>query len=72
MLFRALALLGDWCLKETDAHFSAEDRYIPQELCEMDLFEYLRDVLDRVSTHPANTIAELTPSGWKRHLIACN
>ena len=28
-------------------------------------FEYLRDVLDRVSTEPASRIAELTPRGWK-------
>ena len=38
------------------------------KLCEIDPFEYLRDVLDRISTHPASKIAELTPSGWKRHL----
>lgn len=42
------------------------------KLCEIDPFEYLRDVLDRVSTHPASKIAELTPSGWKRHQIARN
>jgi hypothetical protein len=35
------------------------------KLCEIDPFEYLRDVLDRVSTHPAKRIIELTPSGWK-------
>lgn len=28
-------------------------------------FEYLRDVLARVSTHPARLIDELTPAGWK-------
>jgi len=28
-------------------------------------FEYLRDVLGRVSTHPASRIGELTPAGWK-------
>ncbi len=28
-------------------------------------FEYLRDVLDRVSTHPASRVDELTPRGWK-------
>ncbi len=38
------------------------------KLCEIDPFEYLRDVLDRVSTHPASKIAELIPSGWKEHL----
>jgi hypothetical protein len=26
---------------------------------------YLRDVLDRVSTHPASRIAELLPDAWK-------
>ncbi len=35
------------------------------KLCEIDPFEYLRDVLDRISTHPASRIAKLTPSGWK-------
>lgn len=29
-------------------------------------FEYLRDVIDRVSTHPMKRIAELTPRQWKR------
>ena len=28
-------------------------------------FEYLRDVIERVSTHPARLIEELTPRGWK-------
>ena len=37
------------------------------KLCHLDPFAYLRDVLDRVSTHPASRIAELTPSGWKEH-----
>jgi transposase len=35
------------------------------KLCGIDPFAYLRDVLDRVSTHPASRIAKLTPSGWK-------
>jgi len=34
------------------------------KLCRLDPFAYLRDVLDRVSTHPASRIAELTPSVW--------
>ena len=29
-------------------------------------FEYLRDVIARVSTHPMSRIAELTPREWKR------
>jgi hypothetical protein len=28
-------------------------------------FAYLRDVLDRVSTHPASQIADLLPDVWK-------
>jgi len=28
-------------------------------------FAYLRDVIDRVSTHPASRVDELTPRGWK-------
>jgi transposase len=35
------------------------------KLCEIVPFAYLRDVLDRISTHPASRIVELTPSGWK-------
>ena len=35
------------------------------KLCDIDPFAYLRDVLDRVSTHPASRIADLTPLGWK-------
>jgi transposase len=31
----------------------------------IDPFAYLRDVLDRISTHPHARIAELTPRGWK-------
>lgn len=31
----------------------------------IDPFEYLKDVLDRVSIHPARLIWELTPRGWK-------
>jgi transposase len=34
------------------------------KLCGIDPFVYLRDVLDRVSTHPASRIGELTPSHW--------
>ncbi len=32
---------------------------------EVDVFDYLRDVLSRVSTHAASRVAELTPRGWK-------
>ena len=32
---------------------------------EVNPFEYLRDVIDRVSTHPHSRIAELLPRGWK-------
>ena len=35
------------------------------KLCRIDPFAYLRDVLDRVSTHPARRIIELTPLGWE-------
>jgi len=38
------------------------------KLCDIDPFEYLRDILDRISTNPVRKIAELTPSGWKRYL----
>jgi len=32
----------------------------------VDPFLYLRDVIDRVSTHPASRVLELTPREWKR------
>jgi transposase len=38
------------------------------KLCHLDPFAYLRDVVDRVSTHPASRIAELTPSAWAQKL----
>jgi len=31
----------------------------------LDPFAYLRDVIERVSTHPASQIDELTPRFWK-------
>ena len=31
----------------------------------IDPFAYLRDVLDRVSTHPQSRIAELLPDRWR-------
>ena len=34
------------------------------KLCHVDPFVYLQDVLDRVSTHPANRITELLPANW--------
>ena len=39
------------------------------KLCEIDPFEYLRDVLDRISTHPASKIAEFMPLEWKKHFF---
>jgi hypothetical protein len=35
------------------------------KLCGIDPFPYLRDVLERISTHPASRIAELLPRNWK-------
>jgi len=33
--------------------------------CGLDPFAYLRDVIDRVSTHPAKEISQLISSNWK-------
>jgi transposase len=33
--------------------------------CGIDPFAYFRDVLERISTHPANRVAELIPRNWK-------
>jgi hypothetical protein len=44
---------------------------VPMSLCatckarDSDPFAYLRDVLDRVSTHPMSRIEELLPDRWK-------
>ena len=35
------------------------------KLCKIDPLIYLRDVLERINTHPASRIAELLPSRWK-------
>ncbi len=35
------------------------------KLCGIDPFAYLRDVLERISTHAASRIAELLPRNWK-------
>jgi transposase len=35
------------------------------KLCGIDPFAYLRDVLERISTHPASRITELLPRNWK-------
>ena len=32
----------------------------------IDPFAYLREVIERVSTHPARRVLELTPREWKR------
>lgn len=35
------------------------------KLCQIDPFVYLRDILERINTHPASRIAELLPRNWK-------
>ena len=35
---------------------------------ELNPFEYLRDVIDRITTTPAEHMDDLTPLGWKRDL----
>jgi transposase len=32
----------------------------------IDPFAYLRDVLDRISTHPNSRLPELVPDQWKK------
>ena len=38
----------------------------------VDPFTYLRDVLERISTHPQNRLAELLPDQWRdaRRVVA--
>ena len=36
------------------------------KLNEIDPFAYFRDVLTRISTHPADKIDELLPGNWKK------
>ncbi len=35
------------------------------KLCKIDPFAYLRDVLERINTHPARRIADLLPANWQ-------
>ena len=35
----------------------------------IDVFDYVRDVLERVSTHPASRIEELVPGKWVRGTV---
>ena len=37
------------------------------KLQELNIFEYLRDVFERVSSIPQSRVAELTPRGWKEN-----
>ena len=37
---------------------------------DIDPFCYLRDVIDRVSTHPQSRIDELTPRIWKQMMLS--
>lgn len=39
------------------------------KLCKIDPFVYLRDVLDRINTHPAKRIGELVPNQWKSQFL---
>ncbi len=34
------------------------------KLCKVDPFHYIKDVLDRISSHPASRVAELLPCNW--------
>ena len=38
----------------------------------VDAFAYLRDVLERISTHPARRIGELLPDQWKKERAAAD
>jgi hypothetical protein len=39
-------------------------------LHQIDPYDYLVDVLQRVGQHPASRVAELTPRLWKTHFAA--
>lgn len=39
-------------------------------LHEIDSFAYLRDLLERLPTHPPNELGDLTPLSWKREQLA--
>ena len=39
-------------------------------LHEVDPYDYLVDVLQRVGVHPNQRVAELTPRLWKQHFAA--
>ena len=52
-----------------------ERRWQPDELVhdvqnlQVDAFAYLRDVLERISTHPARRIGELLPDQWTKERV---
>jgi transposase len=57
-----------FCGSEAAAHRAAVLLSLVQTCKHLgvDPFAYLRDVIDRISTHPMSRIAELTPREWKR------
>ena len=56
------SVFGVWC-----GHMSIYSLTASCKLCEVEAFEYIRDVLEPISTHPASRIAELMPLGWKEY-----
>jgi IS66 C-terminal element len=69
-LWRALHKRRNWLFagSEAAAHRTAILCSLVQTCKHLgvDPFTYLRDVIDRVSTHPARRILELTPREWQR------
>jgi hypothetical protein len=57
-----------FCGSEAAAHRAAVLLSLVQTCkhLEPDPFQYLRDVIDRVSTHPMSRLSELTPREWTR------
>jgi len=58
----------------TTPHFTSTARFMSILLviwwgscksCGIDVFVYLRDVIDRASTHTAKEISQIIPSNWK-------
>ena len=61
-----------FCWTEVGAHHVAiiQSLLVTCRLHDIDPYEYLVDVLQRVGQHPASQVSELTPRNWKRLFAA--
>jgi hypothetical protein len=69
----ALSMIGTfvmelcWTRVGTEAVATIQSLLITCRLQDVDPYDYLLDVLQRIDTHPAKDVHQLTPRLWKRH-----